>query len=546
MIKILLSSFLIVFFYTPFGIFFERLKNNSSFSLQLLYATIVLSFIALTLNFLTPLNKLVSTIVLIFSLIILYKNKELYFSRKYLKFCLISSIIIFLYIACSNVYRPDAGLYHLPYIDILNNEKIIFGLSNIHFRFAHTSIIQYLSAISNNYLIGTNGIVYPAALIGTLSIIYYCSEINKNIKIKKFSFLTFFNFFILVYILYKLNRYSEFGNDGPSHLLFFILVSEIIKNLKSYSPDKISKYFLLSIFIFMNKIILILSIIFPFIFLIKKFSLSFLNKKFLFCILFLSLWTIKNLIISGCILYPLKNSCIKNLPWVDLAKAEKVSIENEAWAKGWPDFRKNNKNITQNEYNKKFLWVETWLKNHFINIVKILSPYFIFLNLIIIILFKNFKKYEITNLKIFLISLSLLGTTMWFYKVPTYRYGYSYIIIFFALFYSLLIKNIELNNKVSKLIKSTLTVLLMIFIFKNLYRIVSHDNNYNNYPWPKYYSYEKNNNRNNIKYKIINQKKIFYSENDYCMYGNSPCGISFENLNIKQYKNYYFFELLKS
>lgn len=86
----------------------------------------------------------------------------------------------------------------------------------------------------------------------------------------------------------------------------------------------------------------------------------------------------------------------------------------------------------------------------------------------------------------------------------------------------------------------------MIFIFKNLNRIISHDNNYNNYPWPKYYSYEKNNDKNDIKYKIINQKKIFYSENDYCMYGNSPCGISFENLNIKLYKNYFFFELLKS
>ena len=33
-------------------------------------------------------------------------------------------------------------LYHLPYTSILNNEKIIIGLSNIHFRFAHTSIVS--------------------------------------------------------------------------------------------------------------------------------------------------------------------------------------------------------------------------------------------------------------------------------------------------------------------------------------------------------------------------------------------------------------------
>ena len=45
----------------------------------------------------------------------------------------------------SNEYRPDAGFYHIPYIQILNENKIILGLANIHSRFGHVSIIQYLS-----------------------------------------------------------------------------------------------------------------------------------------------------------------------------------------------------------------------------------------------------------------------------------------------------------------------------------------------------------------------------------------------------------------
>ena len=43
----------------------------------------------------------------------------------------------------SELFRPDAGLYHLPFTKILNEEKLILGLSNLHFRFGHTSILQY-------------------------------------------------------------------------------------------------------------------------------------------------------------------------------------------------------------------------------------------------------------------------------------------------------------------------------------------------------------------------------------------------------------------
>ena len=45
-----------------------------------------------------------------------------------------------------------------------------------------------------------------------------------------------------------MNRYSEYGNDAPGHLLFFILVCEILKNIDNLNSQTISNYFLLSIF----------------------------------------------------------------------------------------------------------------------------------------------------------------------------------------------------------------------------------------------------------------------------------------------------------
>ena len=52
--------------------------------------------------------------------------------QEFFIYSIISTFIISILILESNVYRPDASLYHLPFINILNEEKIIFGLSNLH------------------------------------------------------------------------------------------------------------------------------------------------------------------------------------------------------------------------------------------------------------------------------------------------------------------------------------------------------------------------------------------------------------------------------
>ena len=93
-------------------------------------------------------------------------------------------------------------------------------------------------------------------------------------------------------------------------------------------------------------------------------------------------WSLKNILVSGCLLYPLSFTCSEKFEWSDKYKARQVSIENEAWAKGWPDFRKKDIKISQENYSKKFYWVKTWLENHLMKILEILIPYIIFLVLL--------------------------------------------------------------------------------------------------------------------------------------------------------------------
>ena len=69
--------------------------------------------------------------------------------------------------------------------------------------------------------------------------------------------------------------------------------------------------------------------------------------------------------------------------------------------------------------------------------------------------------------------------------------------------------------------------------------MIKTDNNYNNYPWPKFYAMDDK----DISHGVIKKKlngKIFYKPIQYCMYSNSPCGNYGLKSNIDTFiiKNY--------
>ena len=91
---------------------------------------------------------------------------------------------------------------------------------------------------------------------------------------------------------------------------------------------------------------------------------------FSFPTLFLYLWLIKNIIISGCFIYPVKITCVENLPWTNVQQIVNVNIESQAWSKAWPD--RIDQNITLEEFNKSFNWVNAWGQKHLIHILNII------------------------------------------------------------------------------------------------------------------------------------------------------------------------------
>ena len=543
MFELIFFSILAVIIVTPCGYIFNKHNNNNIINLSndLIYGLILISFITLLINFFFPLNIVVNSLILILPLLIFFKNLKIYFSLNFLKFVIFNSIIVFLLMANSNIYRPDAILYHLPYTSILNEEKIIFGLSNLHFRFAHISIIQYFSAFFNNFIFGNKGITFSIAIIASSIIINFLAHSIHYLKAKKFDFHFFYLFFILIFIAYKMNRYGEYGNDAPTHFLFFFLISEIIQSFNNKKISFNANYLILSVFIILNKITMAFAIFLPFIFLKKKDLFKvFIMPKSYFAIIFLSLWIFKNIIVSGCAVYPVSKLCFQDLEWSNINQTKIVSQENEAWTKAWPNF-KNTNNVSQAEYSKKFNWVSTWSKTHLIKIIKILLPYFILLIFISIFIYfklknKNIIQNNIHNKKyLLLMVLMIIFSVVWFLKVPVYRYGYSYFVSFLGLGFAYLC---TLNNPIKenayKFFRFFLILFSLIFLLKNAIRIVEPENQNHVGFFPKTIFV----NKSDVK-KIELNNFIYYESIKMCGYGYSPCTHYLkQKLKSKEYLNY--------
>ena len=563
MINIFVFSFISSIYLVCAGsIFGPNKKNNpSEIYTTIFFGSFLLGFLGVLLNFFVPLNIEVNTIVFILissiGFFFIIKKKYLY---DVLYCSLLISLISTLILSYDTIYRPDANLYHLPFTQLINENKIIFGVSNIHFRFGHISILQYLNAIFYNSIFKENGILMPAAIIFAAFVLYFYSEIKKNNK--KNIIYTFYTFLLFSYVLYGYNRYSEFGNDTISHLYFLLISSYFLKN--SYEKNSTNIFFvkllILSLFCFMLKTSLILVFIFPLYFFIFKFNKKYIfNLSNLLILLIAFSWIIKNIITSGCIIYPIEITCFNKFEWYSnnlnhLISASVQSLDNEAWTKGWPDYKE--RSISQEIYVENFYWVQTWLSNHGLFILKKISIFFV----VILLLIFNLKrlitnhsslKIKINNKIYLLFFFSLICVFIWFIRFPVFRYGSSYIVVLIISLSTIIAYKCDLLkieiNKFNKYLNICVLIFFILFSFKHTLRIYkNYDTSLTKVAWPEFPKIE---DTKNISKPISLDGKFFYyllNGGGECGYTSSPCTPFRVKKNIyKEEKKGYTFLLIK-
>jgi len=543
MLEIFLYSYLTSIYFFSVGIFASIKILNVNINLKTnffesgLYGVIFISFIALFINFFFELSKNINTVIFSFFFIyIFFKQRKLI--TKILIISIPVATICSLLLIFETTYRPDAGLYHLPYTNILNSEKIIIGLSNIHFRYGHTSIVQYLSAINNNWVFDDKGIVIPLSIIFSYFLLYLIHEI-KNEKNK---IIILFNFIIIAFMCLKLNRYSDFGNDAPAHIFYFFLISISLKNFEKFTKKNMGEVLTVGAYIVFNKITLFLGSLIPLIIIIFKKNIRLFDSKIIFFLmLFVFSFFVKNLLVSGCFAFPIEKTCLTKVFWYDLnsnrgSNAKMTMLENEAWTKGWSDQKENRKNFE--EYLSSLDWVTLWSKNHGKRALIKMIPFLFLLIVISLIIFRfasdekntNLQKNNLSYKKIFFafLIINIIGSIMWFLKFPVFRYGYSYLVSALAILTTIICWNkIQLIDilKLKKIFGYFTIFLLVILISKNLLRIIkNYDQVYKDSPWPKIYSETISNKKNSNQPIYKDNTIIFYqSTKGLCYYNTSPC-----------------------
>ena len=114
-------------------------------------------------------------------------------------------------------FQYDAGFYHLNYQNWLRNEKIVFGLSNLHAPYGLSSISDFIASIfwvnGNFIILHTIPIIFLASL-GSFLFFHLTSKRN--------TFFYLSSIFLTIYMFL-----DNFGFNGG--LNGFIQISGIIK-----------------------------------------------------------------------------------------------------------------------------------------------------------------------------------------------------------------------------------------------------------------------------------------------------------------------------
>ena len=146
LIKVLSSTYLVClmnYVYGYYGLKFFGIKNyETSIFEKIAVGIFTLAIFSLIINFFNPIDHLINNIFLLIFIILiffLFKNKSL--NKQVLINLFLISLLSILLIAFSK-FQEDFPWYSLPYISLLNFDKISFGISNVQFRFGHISILQ--------------------------------------------------------------------------------------------------------------------------------------------------------------------------------------------------------------------------------------------------------------------------------------------------------------------------------------------------------------------------------------------------------------------
>ena len=323
----------------------------------------------------------------------------------------------------------DTYLYHAQSIAWIEKYGCVLGQANLHNRFGYNSAFMCLQALFSLSFAGRslhqmNGFI---SLFMTVFVIE--SLISK--KEKEFEARDIIGFSALFYIIFMLPSISSPGSDMMTMLLLLYLFAKWTElNRKGIRIGVVYGYLaMLALFLCTVKLSaapVFLLAVYPVYLLIKEKRVSDILKFVCLGIVIVMPFIVRNVIISGYLLYPMESIDLFDVDW-KVPAGVVITDRNDITAFG--------RAVNNIEGPVKLTgWIQIWFRNlEFIPRLLFCVAVFSMCIFVLVLLRQLLKKEQYEKKSLYTALVSAVTFFYWFFTAPTMRYGIVIVLLLSAL-----------------------------------------------------------------------------------------------------------------
>ncbi len=448
---------LLVEIFNFFKIFPNSSLSLSDYSLLGIFVVITLTMAG---NFLIPLSDFsgVVTLSIGIALLLFLKNKANSFLIKkgltsllLMVFCVVivmarlESITAFSYKTFKTFFMYDTGLYHMPFLQWIASYPIPIGLGNLYGPLGYNSSWLTFHSAWRLPWIGWNSLPIVEGWIWTLGIwVFGEGLVNRWIEIRLGNRILLIALALIFFVNFNINEFGRaISTDHASNILTLLTVVFFVEFFDSLIQQKqretqrgILLLIVSSCLAITGKLSMMPVIVLPIVglFMVAR-SLSMrraLIISLILGILFFTLWLLRNLLLSGCLVYPVSFTCLDQVSWG--VGSERAMIEKRditAWAR----LPGSNYLKSLNNYDWLSSWVFRLFDNQTVKFVFILLSSSLLLPILEVFQLKSYqenKKNLVRDSRLMLIVIIItmvLGLLLWFFNGPDPRFSWSFLLL---------------------------------------------------------------------------------------------------------------------
>jgi len=354
--------------------------------------------------------------------LLLYLSKILHETSVLYKIILLFIMMLFAFGTSHGYIHYDTSLYHAQAIRWIEEFGILKGLGNVYIRLAYNSSAFALTALYSMSFMAKNSLHCAAGYMAFLLLVLCLEPLAKR-KVKR---LIVADFARIAAIYYLMNIFDEMVSPASDYFTLITIFYIIIRWLDLLEEKETSPYpygFLCVMGVY--AITLKLSAAFILLLTIKPMIMLIKEKKIWQSITFILLgiiticpYFIRNVIISGYLIYPFSSIDIFNVDWkMPSSLANNDAREIQVWGKGLNDV---------SLYDTPFLkWFPHWFLQQ-TNTDRLLISVALIATLLAC--FYCLSALVHKNFDIPLVFLTLvISFLFWFFNAPLFRYGCVYV-----------------------------------------------------------------------------------------------------------------------